>query len=280
MNEVIVKVPATTANLGPGFDCLGLAVGLHNHIHVARSRRREEDPFLLEASDEFFHVAKFKPFSFRCRISGDVPRSRGLGSSVTVRLGLLHGLNQLCSNPLSSGNLLQLCSQLEGHPDNAAPAALGGFVICRPDGEFLRVPVKPSLRIVLLIPARELATADARKVLPARVGLSTAARTGAHCAWIGACFASGRYELLAGAFRDGLHQPGRKKLLPFLDDVMEAGVAAGAVGGWLSGSGSTIACLALSNPRQVARAMAGACPEKVEAVKIVRPDNVGVRILR
>lgn len=278
-SAVNIRVPATSANLGPGFDSLGLALGCFNSVTTSLQPDGTDDPFLLSAAEAFFKASGRKRTSFQCLVTGDVPRSRGMGSSVTVRLGLLHGLNQLTGLPLNPAKIIDLCVALEGHPDNTIPAALGGFVICRPEGGYVRHTVGSKCRFVLLIPERTLETKAARKVLPARVGLTEAAISAAGTALIGSAFASRDYESLRGAFADHFHQPYRKKLLPFLDDVITAGVRAGAVGGWLSGSGSTIACLALERAEAVARAMRRACPEKATTL-IVAADNRGVRIPR
>jgi homoserine kinase len=283
MQSVRIRVPATTANLGPGFDCLGIALQLYNSITVVASEPPPDnlvDPDTMAdaAARSFFATAKCDPFPFRWRVAGKVPRSRGLGSSVTVRLGLLHGLNRLAGSPLDPTALFHLCAALEGHPDNAAPAAFGGFTIARPDGRLLRFPVHRRLAFVLLVPDFEMRTADARRVLPHDVPLRDAARNGAYAAAIAAAFAARRYEELTGCFDDLLHQPFREPLIRCLRPVIEAGVAAGALGGWLSGSGSTIACVTLSDPVSVVAAMSAASGQTAATTHIVRADNHGVRV--
>ena len=97
---VTTRVPGTTSNLGPGFDSLGIALGLANEVTISRSERTEHPPVFADAARSFFAAAKVEPFGFDWRIAGEVPQSRGLGSSVTVRLGLMHGLNALSGSPL------------------------------------------------------------------------------------------------------------------------------------------------------------------------------------
>lgn len=277
ISSVRVRVPATSANLGPGFDALGLALRLANTVTVRRSAKTAPgDAMAAEAARAFFRAARRKPFAFAWDISGPVPRSRGLGSSVTVRLGLLHGLNRLAGRPLDDDQVYRLCAKLEGHPDNAAPAAFGGFTVARPDFGYRRYRVAPSLRVVLLIPDFEVRTKDARAVLPRQVPFPDAVRSAANAAAVAAAFASRDYAALAGCFADHLHQPYRAPLVPGLDKIIAAGVKAGAVGGWLSGSGSTIACLALERAEAVARAMARASGGKTARTEIVGPDNRGV----
>ena len=277
MRTVRVRVPATTANLGPGFDCLGIALQIYNWITVSRDFSKDANPMAEAACAAFFRRTGQRPFSIRCDISGDVPRARGLGSSVTVRLGVLHGLNQLSGSPLSREEIFKLCAELEGHPDNSAPAEFGGFTIARPDGTLQRYRVDRKLEFALLIPDFEVSTADARSVLPKRVPLRDAVISLSNACAIAGAFASREYEKLAGCFDDRLHQPFRQKLVPFLAPVIEAASRAGALGGWLSGSGSTVTCIGLGASGRIADAMLAAC--KIQGARVVttHADNAGAR---
>jgi len=283
MHSVSVRVPATTANLGPGYDSLGVALRLYNRVSVHRGEAAADAPAVPapEMGDAvaraFFDAAESKPFPFRWEIGGEVPRSRGLGSSVTVRLGLLHALNRLAGDPLDREDLFLLCSELEGHPDNAAPAEFGGFTVASADA-CLAFPVKSALKFVLLIPDFEIATPQARKAIPATIPHRDAVLSAVNAARITAAFASGQYEALEGCFADGLHQPYRQPLIPFLSEVIRAGEGAGALGGFLSGSGSTIACVTLRKPEAVAAAMKNTLPAGVTGHTVITTaDNDGVR---
>lgn len=282
--KVAVCVPGSTSNLGPGFDCLGLALQIYNRVEVWLSEGSEEsDLFLQEAASAFFRASGLSPCGFGCSICGDVPRSRGLGSSVTVRVGLIHGLNELFGEPLSREQIFLVCKELEGHPDNAAPASFGGFAVCRADGAWQRFDVGPRLRFILAIPGLEYPTAEARKAVPQEFSRQDAVWNLTHTASVVAAMVSGNYECLRGAFDDRFHQPYRGKHLPFLEPAIRAGVGAGALGGWLSGSGSTIACVALEREDAIAEAMAGSIREITGGVcetRILSADNTGVRILR
>lgn len=280
MNTARVRVPATTANLGPGFDSLGIALQIYNTTTVTRGKGDDPGEMACEAADVFFRDSKQKSFAFHWSVDGDVPRSRGLGSSVTVRLGVLHGLNELAGRPLNKHAIFRLCSELEGHPDNAAPAAYGGFCIAPPEGAVQRYPVGDSLLFLLLIPEMELATSDARRVLPANIPLKDAAYSAGNAAAIAGAFASGDYAKLANCFGDRIHQPYRSKLMPFLPKVIDAARESGALGGWLSGSGSTIACVTTKRPQKVGPAMILASGLDQACVIGVRADNAGVKILR
>jgi homoserine kinase len=278
VSVVRVKVPASTANLGPGFDCLGIALQIYNWITITREPSNHSDAMVEAAGSAFFRRTGERAFRFLCKITGEVPRSRGLGSSVTVRLGVLHGLNELAGSPLTRQEVFELCTELEGHPDNAAPAAFGGFTIARGSGYFQRYRVDRELGFALLIPDFEVSTSDARRVLPKALPLGDAVASVSNACAIAGAFASRDYEKLAGCFGDRLHQPFREKLVPFLSPVIDAGIKSGALGGWLSGSGSTVACLTLSNVERVAGAMLAACGLPGARVVTTRADNKGVRI--
>ena len=297
MNRAIVRVPGTTANLGSGFDTLGLAVALHNRATVTRRPGRgatvtspiPEDAragataMFEAAAAAFFKAAKVRGFGFDIHIAGEVPMARGLGSSVTARLGCVAGLNALSGSPLDRTALLAIVSALEGHPDNAAPAVLGGFTAAGFVGKevrCLRVPVRRDVRFVTLVPPFEVSTPEARKLVPQAFSKSDTVHALNRSALIATAFALGDYAALRGLFDDRVHQPYRAKLIPQLDPVIAAGVKAGAVGGWLSGSGSTIMCLAApgADTAAIAQAMLKKLPGS--AVHVLRPDNDGVKVLR
>ncbi len=256
--SVTVKVPATTANLGPGFDCLGVALKLYNKVVVHRLRGRpcgECPPLMEEAAERIFWRAK-KRISWTASVSGDVPMARGLGSSVTVRAGVLVGLNRLLGRPLSESECMNLVIDLEGHPDNAIPAFLGGFCLCS-DEAVLREPVSGRLKFIAVVPEIEVAPGAARAVLPHHVTFDDAAHNSRHAALVAAALATGRYDLLSGAFRDRLHEPYREHLVPGFAAVVAAADKAGALGAFLSGSGSTIMAVALGGRPACQRIMKG-----------------------
>jgi homoserine kinase len=231
-----------------------------------------------QAARRFFRAADCEPFAFSCRVEGEVPRSRGLGSSVTIRLGVLHALNALLDHPLKHAQIFALCAELEGHPDNAAPAEFGGFVVARRNWH-QKFPVDSRLSFVLLIPAFEVKTAEARRVLPDEIDRLRAVESCGNACAITAAFASRAYENLRGMWHDHLHQPFRAKFAPFLDRVIGAGENAGALGGFLSGSGSTIACVTLRAPEKVAAAMRSASALDEAETRVTSADNDGARIV-
>ena len=295
--SVTVRVPATTANLGPGFDTLGIALKLHNHISlretddlaVGRVDAMSNSPSALamtrEAVDAFFRRSKTKPHGAQIEIKGDVPVTGGLGSSVIVRLGIVYALNELNGRPLSDAGLLEVVTELEQHPDNAAPALFGGFVvsaIINGSIRYRRFSVPPTLKFVVCIPDFEVSTDKARALLPKQIPLRDAVENLNRVALITAVFASGDFSLLRGLFDDKIHQPYRKRLIPQLDEVIGAGTEAGALGGWLSGSGPGIVCLTEQKEKTVAEAMAGVfARDRIRCdTHILHADNDGTRVNR
>ena len=161
MQQVTVRIPASTSNLGPGFDCLGVALSLYNRITVSQSKHGAVSGMVRDAARKFFAATECKAFEFACDIKGKIPIARGLGSSVTVRLGVLHALNKIARTNLTRHDLFTLCAELEGHPDNSAPASFGGFTLVR-GAEVQHFNVSPQLAFVLLIPNFQIATNEAR----------------------------------------------------------------------------------------------------------------------
>ena len=293
-SRVQVRVPASTSNLGPGFDCLGLALRLHNTTTITRVEgARSSQGMIRETANAFFECAtggKVKPFDFEVRIEGDIPVSRGLGSSVTVRLGVLMGLAELVRDtfPLSPQQILNLLIELEGHPDNAVPSFLGGFAICAHASEdpsagfaYTRVSVKPELSFVTLVPDLRLSTEAARGLLPKEVPFRQAVENVQRAARITAAFCTGDYASLKGMFVDHLHQPFRQVLIPGFGDILGAAREAGALGSFLSGSGSCLMAVTLDSEQAISDAMLETArkhhlPGKV---LVLKADDEGALIL-
>ncbi|MBI4327580.1 MAG: homoserine kinase [Chloroflexi bacterium] len=291
--SVAVTVPASTSNLGSGFDTLGLALNLYNRIVVTRRAETgvkfisappaDDDgkaaAMVAEAARLFFQKTRQSPFGLEVSISGDIPMARGLGASATVRLGLLAALNELARTRWNRQQLLELATALERHPDNASPAALGGFTVSGMVGKAvrcLRFPVSPRARFVTLIPAFPLSTDQARAVMPDGFHKADTLHSLNRAALITAAFAGGSLEVLRGLFDDRVHQPYRATLIPQLSHVIRAGEEAGAIGGWLSGAGSGIICLTFHKADQIAQAMQKELPDS--DVRILTAENQGFRV--
>ena len=286
MQQVTVRVPASTSNLGPGFDCLGVALRIYNSVTVTSGRSPEQPhpQIVSQAAGRFFKRARRRVFPFSSSIVEEIPRSRGLGSSATIRLGILHGLNRLSGDPLDRFALFRLCAELEGHPDNAAPATFGGFTVAGGSAQrgvpaFQRFEVSSQLYFVLLVPELEIRTSIARKLLPSKISHAAAVENCGNACAITAAFASKNYKNLRGAFGDFIHQPFRAKLIPFLPGVITAAEKAGALGAFLSGSGSTICAITLQHPDRVAVAMKRATRVRPALTIVTRADNRGGQIL-
>jgi homoserine kinase len=293
MQQVTVRVPASTSNLGPGYDCLGVALRLYNSVTLVRGNvpRSSHPRIVSDAAERFFKKARRHKFSFSCSIAEKVPRCRGLGSSATVRLGIVLGLNRLSGDPLDRLSLFRLCAELEGHPDNAAPASFGGFTVVQSSGStsltedkqhacatVQRFDVASRLLFVLLVPDLEIETARARTILPSRISRIAAVENCANACAVTAAFASRDYEKMRGTFSDNLHQPFRAKLIHFLPRVIAAAERAGALGAFLSGSGSAIAAVTLEAPEKIAIAMARAADAPARTI-ITHADNRGAQVL-
>jgi homoserine kinase len=293
MQPVAVRVPASTSNLGSGFDTLGLALKLYTSVRViptagkriavvASSVQKENSPathLVVEAVRLFFRRTHQKLQGLEVWLGSKVPIARGLGYSSTVRVGLLAALNELTRAGLDRNDLLQFATELEGHPDNASPAIFGGFTASGHVGDrvrCLRFPVNSKVKFVTLIPEFVVSTDQARKLMPKNYSRDEATHALNRSALITAAFSSDDYAALRGVFDDRVHQPFRKKLVPWLNRVVSAGERAGAIGGFLSGSGSSIICVTLKNERAVAKAMRSQLSDS--RVICLAADNEGFRV--
>jgi homoserine kinase len=281
MKSVSVRVPASTSNLGSGFDTLGLAVNLYNTIALTvSSQKTDVAPIVREAANLFFRRAAISTIHFDIAIKGNVPIARGLGASGALRAAVVAGLNELTNARLPTQTILKIVTDLEGHPDNASPALLGGCTVSGRVGKqvrCLRFAVSPKLKIITLIPNFRVETEEARRLIPQTFSKADTAHSLNRAALIAAAFAAKNYEALRGLFDDRLHQPYRLPLVPQLNAVIRAGEKAGAIGGFLSGSGSAIICLALENAAPIAAAMHRALSNS-EAL-ILKPDNRGLQFV-
>jgi homoserine kinase len=280
VERVAVRVPATTANLGPGFDALGLALSLYNRLQVARLPQTGESRPQIETRGEgagrlptdetnlayrafrrVFERIEAPVPAVRMVSDIQVPLSRGLGSSAAAVVGGLVAGNELAGRPLSLEELLQLGTAMEGHPDNVAPALFGGFTVACPSDDgvaWARLEPLAELRAVLVIPEREVPTAQARAVLPEVVPRRDAVLNVGRTALLVAAFATGELALLRTAMRDCLHEPYRAALIPGMLEALDAARDAGALGAALSGAGSTLLALATERFEAIGAVMQGA----------------------
>ncbi|QIN77672.1 homoserine kinase [Rubrobacter marinus] len=269
---ISVRVPATSANLGPGYDAVGLALSLSMRISLERAPqplvevhgvgadlvpRGTDHPAYRAArfvarelgeSDAHFHLVQ----------ENDIPPARGLGGSAAALVGGAVAANDLLGRAMAPPDLLNLVCDLDGHPDNAAPALLGGLVIGTLTPEGIRsVRLEPKgLKAVVAVPDFEVSTAAARYALPDSVPHRDAAFNVGRAGLLLGALATGEYGLLRVAMQDKLHQPYRSHLIPGLEDVIEAACRNGAYGSCLSGSGPTVLAFAPEeHADRIARAM-------------------------
>jgi homoserine kinase len=276
-SPVTVTVPATTANLGPGFDCIGAALTLYNRFTFTRLSsdtpweteravrirvsgveatqvKTDDTNLAYQAFLKLYEHIGHTPPPVQLKIELDVPLARGLGSSATAIVGGLVGANQLAGEPLSQTEVMQLAIALEGHPDNVVPALLGGCRLAvRGDAvlkewEICDIPWHDQIVPVVAIPNFELSTQQARQVLPPQLSQADAIFNLAHFGLLIRALATGRRDWLHTALQDRLHQPYRQTLIPGYDAVQTAALKAGAYGMTISGAGPTL--LALVDPMQ------------------------------
>lgn len=303
--RLIVEVPATTANLGAGYDCLGLALELVNRTEleplpgsggrielVVEGEGAGDLP--ADRSNRFIHALEMglrrsgdelpADLGWSLKMRNEVPLARGLGSSTTATVGGLVAANALLGRVLTAADLLAMAAEIENHADNAAAALMGGLVVV--DGRSgsplaLRFDAPAALRCVLFIPDRQLSTDAMRACLPESVPLADAAANLGRVALGVAGLAQGRLEVLDRLTRDTLHEPYRARLYPELPDLIHAAREAGALGACLSGAGSTV--VAFSDSPGAADAIglamlaAGDLAEMKGSVRIVGPRNLPAR---
>ncbi|WP_066423462.1 homoserine kinase [Anabaena sp. 4-3] len=282
VSSVTVKVPATTANLGPGFDCIGAALTLYNHFQFTRLDeggliiqvtgaeaervQTDESNLLYQAFVKLYQYINQTPPSVKIEIDLGVPLARGLGSSATAIVGGLVAANQLAGEPLSQSQVMELAIAMEGHPDNVVPALLGGCRLAATSNtgwEICDVPWQSDIVPVVAIPDFELSTSEARRVLPTEFSRADAIFNTAHLGLLLRGLATGKGEWLKAALQDKLHQPYRKALIPGYDAVNAAALAAGAYGMVISGAGPTLLALTnVTHSQAVEIAMASAWKEQ------------------
>lgn len=295
---IVARVPATSANLGPGFDCLGVALDLQNDVALipdtpfrveilgegADNLPRDRSNLVARTVIRYFETIGRPAPAFSLQLTNRIPLTGGLGSSSTALIGGLLTANELAGTPLSRDDLLHLAFELEGHPDNVAPALLGGLILAVPEGGKLHavsLPVPPSLRAVLFLPRFSTSTREARRLLPLRVPHADAVFNLGRSALFVAAITSGRLDLLRVACQDRLHQTYRQVLFPSMYRLFDAALEAGAVASWLSGSGSALLALTDGNEERVVAAFESAAQANGVAgqARVVDLAREGARIV-
>jgi homoserine kinase len=249
VSSIVVRAPATSANLGAGFDCLGLALDLWNEVDAVPGRLAEDDAsnLILRSARAVYDLvgAAYPGFELRC--TNRIIFNRGLGSSAAAIISGVLLANCCLGDPLDTRALLDLATSIEGHPDNVAPCLLGGaqVALLAEGGHVMQAPVAVALQLtaVCFVPEHNVPTAHARGLLPTSVSMSDAVFNVARASLMVAALSAGRADLLTEATRDRLHQPFRLPLFPAGAPLLEAAVHAGALGAYISGAGPTVLAL-------------------------------------
>lgn len=263
----VARVPAASGNLGSGFDSAGLSLALYNEAVVDTEMRgvriegagaeylpKDERNHCLRAMHELAARTGRSLPSFGLQLRNSIPVGRGLASSGAAVLSGLLLANALLEDPLSRAELIDLGTELEGHPDNVAAAMLGGAVVSVWDGvrvEAVRIGTPPEMCAVLWVPEVQLATRRARAALPEVVPMHDAVFNLSHAALFAAALATGEWERLRTGAQDRLHQPYRAPLVAGLYEIMAVALDAGALASWLSGAGPCVLALCLGDTSRV-----------------------------
>ena len=276
MMQVTVTIPATSANLGPGFDCLGLALSLYHTVTFTVTETpgleivvsgedthkvpTDESNLVWQSARIIFDRFNEYPTGLHIQQENQIPVGSGLGSSSTAVLAGLFGANAILGNPLTREEVLQIATNLEGHPDNVAPAVYGGFIlgIQEESGLIIEQINIPAMDVVVVLPDYNLLTSEARAALPKELSLKDAIFNTSRIALLIRALETANYDLLPLAMQDRFHQPYRIPLITGMADAMTAAKEAGAAAVALSGAGPSLIAFAPTNHAQIGQAAAAA----------------------
>ncbi len=291
-----IRIPATSANLGAGFDALGLALNYYNYVTMEESDRiditsnddqpipTDESNLIYTSAKDLFAVCGHELKGLKLVQTNNIPMARGLGSSSACIIAGLVGANTMLGGPLNLDELVNMAAQIEGHPDNTAPALLGGIVTAVFDGnkvEWVKQEVFTRLKFVAIIPNYELKTEKARAALPEKIAHKDAVFNLSRAALFSASLLTGKYENLRTAVDDRLHQPYRMELMPHAKEVFDIAYTLGAYGVYVSGAGPTVMAIVDEENRFFTGKMefsleaAGIQGWRVQELSI---DNIGAKV--
>ena len=286
-----IQIPATSANMGPGFDSIGLAVQLYNHIWVEEQesgltievKRKQEieiptdETNLIYQTMQFFYEKKgLKMPGVHLIQEDEIPMVRGLGSSAACIVGGLLAANELAGRPCDREELAQMAASLEGHPDNSNPALFGGMVVGAQTEEkmgYVRLELPEDLIFAVMVPDFPVATSASRSVLPESYTRKDVVFNASRAALLVASVMTGKYENFDMAMQDRIHQPYRAKLIDGMEDIFEHAKAFGAVATYLSGAGSTLMAM-------VTRDKAAGFQKEMSAYLGTLPHNWKLQLLQ
>lgn len=291
-----VKVPATTANMGPGFDCIGMALTMYNIVYAEEIASgleiivqdgnpnipTDKQNLIYQTICYFYDNIGEKVPGIRIIQQDSIPHTRGLGSSAACIVAGLHIANAMSKSFFSKEELVQMAAKIEGHPDNTTPAILGGMTIGAMNGQemkHVKIRVADKLHFAVMIPDFTLSTERARKALPRQVSLQDAIFNVSRAALLVASMQSGDIDNLDLATEDCLHQPYRASLIPHMDEILERTKQYGAKGAFLSGAGPTLLAI-IKNVVDFRREMVtylGGLKETWQ-VQMLQADNEGAKV--
>ena len=252
-----VTVPATTANLGPGYDCLGMAIARYSVFECEKYNEKlvfvdglesnkittDENLVTYSMNHLFEYIGRY-PNGYKLYIHNNIPLARGMGSSASAIVGGLICANYLMDFPLNQDEILKLATEIEGHPDNVAPSILGNLVLStvNDSGDIIYQMIETfqDLSLVLFVPDYEVSTSDSRKVVPKTVSIKDTVKTSSRLSMMLMGFMSGNLDLISSSMDDCLHEPYRKHLIKGFDEFRKAALSAGAFSYCLSGAGPTV----------------------------------------
>lgn len=265
--KVLVKVPASTANLGPGFDTLGMALELFAWVEMSFSDRAiihlygdgmdgiptDESNLVYRTALKVFQKAGIDCPGLEISMLSEIPLARGLGSSASAIVGALVAANHLAGDVFSKEQLFQMAVEIEHHPDNVGASLFGGLVVVAWDGgmpHYLRLDVDSAIEVLAAIPEFQLSTEQARNILPQQVSRQDAVYNISRASLLVSAFSLGKLDLIRDAMSDKLHQPYRSSLIPGMQDILNGAADHGALGAALSGAGPTLLALVNKDSRR------------------------------
>jgi homoserine kinase len=300
--KVCVKVPASTANLGPGFDCLGLALDLYAWIEMDFASETviklhgdqmwgipaDKSNLIYKVAQMVFAEAGVAHPELEIAMYSEIPLTRGLGSSASAIIGGMAAANALIGNVLSQDKIFQMATKLEKHPDNVGASLFGGLVVAFWDenrAEYIQVAPHERLEVLVAIPEFQLSTEKARHALPKEVVLKDAVFNLSHSSLLVAALCSGQLEMIRHAMKDVLHQPYRAAMIPGMAAILQEATNHGALGVALSGAGPTLLALVdkqSSRKAELERFMLDTLDkESIQAQLLwLQPEARGVQVLQ
>lgn len=248
-----ITVPATSANMGSGYDSIGIALDLYNNIYMEENDRveiisetdipKDETNLIYQCAKKVYDICGVPLKGLKITEECEIPQARGLGSSSACTIAGIMGANTLLGKPLNEQNIIDLAASIEGHPDNSTPAILGGFCVALLEyGKVwhVRVPIADKVDFVTFVPNFELLTEKARNVIPQKIDHKDAVFNLSRAALLAGSLVTGDLENIGVAVGDCLHQPYRFDLIPQGREVVHAAKAMGALGAFISGAGPSI----------------------------------------